>query len=105
MAKLNVTVDNNLDDVKLEKNSEKLDKKKVKEETKDKKKEKKSKKGGTSRFDEIVAEMKLVTWPSKKDVFKYSVATIIMIVVLAVFFVGISALFDLLYGLVRGWIS
>lgn len=107
MAKLNVTVDNDLDDIKLEKRDEdkSKDKNKEKEDKKKAKKDKKKKKGGKSNFDKIVDEMELVTWPSKKDVVKYSIATIIMIVVLALFFVGISALFDLLYGLVRGWLN
>ena len=50
-------------------------------------------------------ELRLVTWPTKSNMLKYSLSTIVMIIILALFFVGISALFDLLYGIVRGWIA
>ena len=56
-------------------------------------------------FEKLSSEIKLVSWPTKKSVFKYSFATIMMIVMMAIFFIGVSALFDLLYGLVQGWIG
>ena len=90
MARLNVTIDNGLDDVKLETR-------------KDKKGDSKTKKEGF--FSQVAREMKLVTWPTRKNVFKYFLATLVMIILLAVFFIGLSALFDLLYGLVQGWIG
>lgn len=100
MAKMNVTVDNKLDEIELE-SSEKLNpKKKIK---KVKTKKETLKKQGY--LKQVGKEMRLVTWPSRKDVVRYSFATIVMIVVLAIFFVGLSALFDLLYGLVQGWIG
>ena len=102
MAKMTMTVDNGLDDVKLE-SSEKLKSKKVKKEKRADKNDMKNGKG--SYLSEVRKEMKLVTWPTKKNVFKYSIATILMIVFLALFFIGLSALFDLLYGLVQGWIG
>ena len=102
MAKMTVTVDNGLDDVKLE-SSEKLKGKKNKVEKK--KKEKKPRKESKSYLSEVRKEMKLVTWPSKKNVLKYSIATILMVVLLAGFFIGIAALFDLLYRFVQGWIG
>jgi len=104
MAKLNVTVDNGLEDLKLE-SHEKLETKKRKkvDPKKEVKKEKTNKKG--SYLSQVGKEMKLVTWPTRKNVIKYSVATIIMVVLLAMFFIGLSALFDLLYGLVQGWIG
>ncbi len=109
MAKLNVTVENGLDDVKLEsseklkrnKKDKEIDKKKVKKE----KKQKKEKIKKENYFSGIVKEMKLVTWPTKKNLVKYSISTIIMIIVLALFFIGITALFDLLYSLVQGWLA
>ena len=106
MAKMNLTVDNGLDEVKLE-SSEKLKSKKNKKEEKQvkEKKTKKNKSGEKNFLKEVGKEMNLVTWPSKKNVVKYSVAAILMIVLLAVFFIGIAALFDLLYGLVQGWIG
>ena len=102
MAKLNVNVDNGLEELKLEKNS-----KKVSKPVEPKKKTKKSdkKKSSKTNFQKIMDELRLVTWPTKSNMLKYSLATIVMIIVLAMFFVGISALFDLLYGLVRGWIA
>lgn len=108
MAKETVKVDNGLEEVKLKsrdemdnKKAKKEEKKKDKKETK--KKEKKEKE--ESYFRKVRAEMKLVTWPTKKSVFKYSIATILMIILLAAFFIGVSALFDVLYALVQGWIG
>ena len=101
MAKLNVTVDNGLDDVKLE-STDKLKSKKSKQKVEKNKKETKEKK---SYISQIRSELKQVTWPSRKNVVKYSISTVLMIAFLAAFFIGLSALFDLLYGLVQGWIG
>ena len=101
MAKLNMTVDNGLDEVKLESN--KLESKKEKKVKDVDKKGKGAKSGKESYFSQVRKEMKLVTWPTRKTVIKYSIVTIIMVVLLAVFFIGISALFDLLYTLIQGW--
>lgn len=65
--------------------------------------EKKNKKKGY--FSKLASEIKLVAWPNRKTVTKYSLATIFMVVLLAGFFLGVSALFDLLYALVQGWIG
>lgn len=105
MAKETVTVDNNLDEIKLTKTTE--IEKKVKKEKKSKK-EKPIKKDKTNKkgyFSKLSTEIKLVTWPTKKSVLKYSFATIMMIILIALFLIGISALFDLLYALVQGWIG
>lgn len=99
MAKLNVTVDNDLDTVKLESH------KKIESKKKNDKKEKKSKESKKGILTGIRQEMKLVTWPTRKHIFKYFVSTTVMIVLLALFFIGISLLFDLLYRLVQGWIG
>lgn len=108
MAKETVKVDNGLKEIKLE-TSEKVKTKKEKKEkeVKEKKKKKEPKKKGnkTSYFAKVKTEMKLVTWPTKKNVVRYSLATIMMVILLAAFFIGISALFDLLYGYVQGWIG
>lgn len=108
MAKETVKVDNGLEEVKLQ-SHDKMEQKKDKKEKKNKnaKPQKTAKKEETKKNTEnsISSEMKLVTWPSKKNVIKYSLATIFMVVVLAAFFIGISALFDLLYSLVQGWIG
>ena len=99
MAKLKVKVDNGLDEIELVKKDDKKDLKKKKQP------EEKKEKEPRSNFEKIKYELSKVTWPTKKNMVKYSIATIVLIVILALFFVGISALFDLLYGLVRGWIS
>ena len=102
MAKLNVNVDNGLEELKLEKNS-----KKVSKPSEPKKTTKKGQKKGNNKtnYQKIMDELRLVTWPTKSNMLKYSLSTIAMIIILALFFVGISALFDLLYGIVRGWIA
>lgn len=98
-------MDNKLEELELQSNKEmqKKDKKKKNKEPKIKKEKTKKNKEGF--FSGVKAEMKLVTWPTKKSVFKYSFATVAMVVLMAGFFLGISALFDLLYGLVQGWIG
>lgn len=100
MAKMTVNVDNALDDIKLE-SASKMKRKKEDKKDKKEKKESRNKKGYLS---QVRAEMKKVTWPSKKNLVKYSFATIAMIVLLALFFIGVTALFDLLYSLVQGWL-
>lgn len=104
MAKMTVTVDNGLEDVKLV-GSEVMKKKKDKKEKKKdvKKKEKKNKKQGY--LKQVALEMRNVTWPTRKNLVKYSLATIAMIILLSIFFIALSALFDLLYALVQGWIG
>ena len=99
MPKLNANVNNKSEEIELVKTAE--PKKKTNKKATPKKNEKKA----TNNFEKIKAELKQVTWQSKKHMVKYSIATILMIVFLALFFVGISAVFDLLYGLVRGWVS
>jgi len=107
MAKETVKVDNGLEDVKLKSLDEMEPKKNKKDKKENKKQEKetKNKEKKQGYFSKVRAEMKLVSWPTKKQVFKYSMASIIMIVLLAGFFIGVTALFDLLYSLVQGWIG
>lgn len=59
--------------------------KKVKE-TNKKKKVKTTKKKKESIFTGVKREMKKVTWPSKKDIIKYSVATLVFCIVVMIFF-------------------
>lgn len=61
-----------------------------------KKKIKKEKK--PSYLKEVHQEMKKVTFPTKKEVAKYTVATILIVVFLVAFFLGISALLSLVKG-------
>lgn len=97
MAKLNVQTNDTLEDVKLVKSDKKDKKKNVKQE----KPVKKEKKGNYLR--QVADELKYVTWPTKKQLLKYSITTIVMVVLLALFFFGINLLFNLIYGLKQGW--
>lgn len=105
MAKETVKVDNGLEEVKLisRDKMKKKDKKDKKNKTQKKQNKKKTSKKGF--IQSVKSELKLVTWPNKKTIIKYSGATIIMLALLAAFFVGLTALFDLLYSLVQGWIG
>lgn len=75
--------------------------KKLKKETKKVKKQtpKAPKKSYSS---EVKAELKKVNWPSKKDLTKYGVATIIFIVIFGLYFYGLDALFAWISSLVKG---
>ena len=68
----------------------------AKKEKKKVKKEKKNKK--PSYFKEVKAEMKKVTFPTGKEVFKYTVATILIVAFLVVFFLLLSALLSWVKG-------
>ena len=48
----------------------------------------------------VASEFKKVNWPTRYDMVKYSIATIVFVVFLAVFFYVIDVLFALLLGLV-----
>ena len=52
-------------------------------------------------FSDVAAEMRLVRWPSAKEVTKYSIAALVFIVFFALFFFGFEALF----ALVQDWIN
>lgn len=56
----------------------------------------KNKKGTFKFFKEVKNEMSKVKWPSKKDMIKYSVATILFIVFFATFFYVIDLIVALL---------
>ena len=70
-------------------------KKKEKKVSKNKKVEKKKKE---SLLKGVRQELKHVTWPSRKDIFKYSLSTLIFCVVIMVFFQCL----DLILSLVKG---
>ena len=103
MAKINMKVNDNNDQIGLEM-KKKLEEKRLKKASRQQK-EKEMKKENGGLIKGIKEEMKKVTWPSRKYVIKYSIITIIMIILLAFFFLGISLLFDFIYGLVLGWIG
>ena len=82
--------------------------KKLKKENKPVKKETKKIKNKTpkapkkSYSSEVKAELKKVNWPSKQDLTKYGVATIIFIVIFGLYFYGLDALFAWISSLVKG---
>lgn len=65
--------------------------------TKEKKVKEKSRKQGF--FHSIRVEMKKVKWPSFKEILKYTLATIILCVVIALFFQLLNVLVSLVKGL------
>lgn len=73
---------------------------KVKKQDKNKKK-KESSKPSESYLKQVRKEMKLVKWPSGKDVLKYTISTIIFCVLLCLIFMGLN----LIMSLIRGWVG
>lgn len=76
---------------------------KNKKNVKTKKVEKKSsaKKGGLKEFwKSLVSEFKKIHWPSKKDMVKYSIATIFFIIFFAIFFYVIGVIFAFFRNLI-----
>ena len=98
--------------VKVQKESTKVNiekvedtKKQIKNEVKPVKKETKKVKKQTPKKSysaEVKTELKKVNWPSKKDLTKYGVATIIFIVIFGLYFYGLDALFAWISSLVKG---
>ena len=79
--------------------------KKVKSTTVKKKETKKEeKKGIFTKFrifcHGVVSEFKKVHWPSKKDMVKYSIATIVFVIFCGLFFYAIDIIFALIKSLV-----
>lgn len=52
-----------------------------------------------SYLSDVLEEMKLVRWPKKEEVIKYSIASFIFVAIFALFFFGIDALFALVKDL------
>ncbi len=79
----------------------KKEEKKVKKVTKDKskKKDNKPKKVKESYGKELKKEMKMVKWPEKKEVVKYTISTIVFCLLICAFF----QLLLLLMSIVKGW--
>jgi len=69
------------------KKKEKEDKKKIKKVTNTNKKKKEKKVKKESKLKGIIKELKKVTWPNKKDILKYSIATLVLCAVVMIFFV------------------
>ena len=91
----------------VKKNSKKEEVKEIKKEKKEvsKKTEKKEKKSLWVRFrifcHGVKSETLSVHWPSKKDMIRYSIATIFFIVFCAVFFYAIDIIFALIQSIFR----
>lgn len=66
--------------------------------------EKKKKNPIISYFKDVRKESKKIVWPSRKNLIKYSVATLIFIAFMAVFFLILSFLAAFLQGTVVPWI-
>jgi len=54
----------------------------------------------TKFFGEVKKELSKVKWPSKKDMVKYSIATIAMVIVFAILFYVIGAIIALIVKMV-----
>lgn len=68
----------------------------------EKKTTKKVKKGPKeSYFKRVSKELKLVKWPSGKDVLKYTISTIVFCIVLCILFM----LLNVLLSVVKGWVA
>lgn len=76
-------------------------KKENKKKVSPKKIEKKAKKGGIiGWFKDVKKEVSKVKWPSKKEMIKYSIATIVFIIFFALFFYAIELLMAFFKSLV-----
>lgn len=84
---------------KKEKSSKKADDQKNKSKGKNKK-EKKEHKGPFHFFKEVKKEVSLVKWPSKKEMIKYSVATIAFVLFFSLYFY----LIQVIVALVKTWV-
>lgn len=84
----------------MSKDSTKADKKDIKKKKNNVKQKTKSK-TNDGYFKEVRKELKLVKWPSAKEVIKYTISTIIFCVILC----GIFMLLNLLMSLVKGWVG
>ena len=80
----------------MTKKVEEKDVKKVKRTNKKEKKEKKTPK--ESFFAGVKTELSKVKWPTKKDVLKYTIATLVFIIFLVLFFVLISLIMSGIKG-------
>ena len=89
-----IDVDTELDKIKNENKKRKTTKEVKKDKKKEVKKDAKVKKPGF--FHEVRNEMSKVKWPSRKDMVKYSIATIVFVVFFALFFYAIDLLLALL---------
>ena len=94
-----IDVDTELEKIRVSNDVKKTTEKKKKDDkkktTKKNKKVKKHSKIYTF-FKEVKSEMAKVKWPSKKDMVKYSIATIVFVIFFALFFYAIDLIIALL---------
>ena len=88
-----IDVDTELENIKNGKKKEAVKEIKKDKKKKETKKVKPAKKGF---LHEVKAEMDKVKWPSKKDMVKYSIDTIVFVIFFALFFYGIDLILALL---------
>ena len=90
-----IDIDTELENLKNEKQKKEV----TKEKKKNTDKKKNTKKTNTKKkhfLGEVRSEMAKVKWPSKKDMIKYSIATIIFVIFFALFFYAIDLIIALL---------
>ena len=94
-----IDVNTELENIKSKNKKSKQTKevKKNTENSKNTKKKKEIKKNSKKNFlGEVRSEMAKVKWPSKKDMIKYSIATIVFVIFFALFFYAIDMIIALL---------
>ena len=102
---LEVEIDKKLDELKeLKKNkASKEEIKAAKKEISTLKKDRSNvgKKKSETFLGDVIEELKLVRWPSKNEVVKYTIATLVFVAFFALFF----TLIDVIFAAVKGWLS
>lgn len=84
------------------KNTKKNQKNKITKKTTVTKKVEKKKNNEKSYAQEVKTELKKVKWPSKKEITKYGIASVVFLIVFGLYFYGLDALFVWISSLVKG---
>lgn len=82
----------------MAKKDEKTSTKEVKKVKNNAKKKKNTKVKGETYLESVASELKKVKWPSKKEVLKYTFATIMFVLVLVGFFILMSLVMSVIRG-------
>ena len=53
-----------------------------------------------SYFKQVKGELKKVKWPTRKELIKYTISTLVFVIFFALFFYGIETLFAFVKGLI-----
>ena len=85
----------------LKKTKDKGEKRELKKEIRDLKETRANIGKKDTYFSEIKDEMKMVRWPNKNELVKYSLACLIFVAFFALFFFGLDALFALVKDLIK----